>query len=88
MKIEAIIKSAMARLIESRFNIESVVVTRWEEEHDPGGYRGCDTCDYGASPESYYVYIWYTYSGAPQERYFAYDGSFAELIKELDHFSE
>lgn len=85
MTIEESIKLAMARMIErNTVGIESVEVQRWEEEFERGWFSGCDTCGYGADDDTYKVFIYYTHSGIKNATYFVHEGTFAELIRELD----
>lgn len=86
MTIEQIIMQAMSRMIERKLNIESVSVTSWEEEFEEGYSDGCDTCGYGADDGTYKVFIYYTHSGSPTyNTLYTHEGSFAELIRELDN---
>lgn len=82
MKIEDAIKAAMARMIERKRNISDVVVTSWEEEFSRGWNQGCGTCGLGSDEDTYEVSISYTTNG--KSGYYTHEGSFAELIKELD----
>jgi uncharacterized cysteine cluster protein YcgN (CxxCxxCC family) len=84
MNVEQVIKNAMGRMIERIKNIEGVEVTSWEEEFERSVYDGCGTCGYGADEDSYKVFIYYTYSGCKQPVYYTHEGTFAELIRELD----
>lgn len=85
MTIEESIKLAMARMIERNSEgIENVEVKSWEEEFEKGWSSGCDTCGYGADDDSYKVFIYYTHSGIIKTTYYVHEGTFAELIKELD----
>lgn len=82
MKIEEAIKAAMARMIERKFQISDVTVESWYEEIIKGYGSGCETCDYGADEDSYEVEISYKHEGS--WKHYTHEGSFAELIKELD----
>lgn len=87
MTIEDAIKAAMARMIERKSSgLENVKVTSWTEELERGWSDGCDTCGYGADDDTYKVFIYYTHSGIKSRNstYFVHEGTFAELIKELD----
>jgi hypothetical protein len=82
MTIEETIKEAMARMIERRREISGVVVTGWEEEIISSWNDGCDTCGYGADDGTYEVTITFTKGGGYYN--YTHEGTFAELIKELD----
>ena len=83
MKIEDAIKAAMARMIERKKGISAVIVTSWEEDIIQGYGGGCETCDYGADEATYEVLIGYFAEDITYATY-THEGSFAELIKELD----
>lgn len=85
MKIEEIIKLAMARMIEANdcLYYTNVVVSDWNEEFERGGWGGCDTCNYGGTEDEYSVTIYFT-ADQTDRGMFQYRDSFASLIKELD----
>lgn len=86
MTIEQSIKDAMARMIERKQKIEGVEVHSWAEEFERGYFDGCDTCGNGADEDTYVVDICYTRSGmTARNGYYRHEGTFAELIKELDN---
>lgn len=82
MTIEQTIKNAMARMIERKYQISDVTVESWYEEIIQGYGGGCETCDYGADEDTYEVSISYRHNGSG--KHYTHEGSFAELIKELD----
>jgi hypothetical protein len=84
MNIETAIKNAMARMLERDLSLEGVTVSSWDEEFIKGWGGGCDTCDYGADNDSYEVTIIYTYPEISISRSYTYNGTFGDLIKELD----
>lgn len=83
MTIEESIKSAMAAMIKRKLSF-TVEVTSWEEEFERGWFEGCGTCGYGADEDKYYVDINYTVIANNSRQYYRHEGSFAELIRELD----
>jgi len=82
MKIEDIIKYSMARMIERKLGITGATVTSWGEEFEKAYFTGCSICGYGGDEDKYVVNIyWETVN---DKSYYRYEGSFAELIRELD----
>jgi hypothetical protein len=81
MTIEEKIKEAMARYVERQLDIKDVTVISWDESFSPADPDG--TCEYCGGEDSYDVTINFS---APDsgKSYFMFDGSFAELIRELD----
>ena len=85
MSIEEQIKQGMARMIEKRLQIKNVTVTEYQEEFVKSYFTGCETCGYGGEDDRYKVEIFFTHPDMKTVRaFFDYDGTFAELIKELD----
>lgn len=70
-------------MIERRVNESNVTVNAWEEEFEKAYFNGCETCGNGADEDSYKVTIMYSSPDVSQAWYY-YDGSFGELIRELD----
>lgn len=81
MTIEYKIKEAMAHFVERALGIKNVTVSSWEEDFYPGDPDA--TCEYCGADDTYSVSIYFT-SPSTNRTLYTYDGSFGELIKELD----
>jgi hypothetical protein len=81
MKIEDLIKKALGKMIERKLGITNVVVSSWDEQYYPGDPEA--TCEYCGADDSYDVVIHY-FTPSKDSLAYNYDGSFGDLIKELD----
>lgn len=81
MTIEESIKAAMAKYVERIQDISGVEVTSWEEEFDVYSYGAGCSCGPEYEKE-YTVTIHYLWDNS--RRVYTHNGTFTELIRELD----